>query len=154
VTTRKGESWFRPFFNIGSDGHDCPQPHGLIERGMPARVVQTIHDLRGDFTHRWDLWNCGDIATAWANQLQVRHPRTCIKWEGSLPGTDNPTSGYRVDGRGIRPHVWVTVGPRQVIFDPTAYQFDESSKVDLGYPKPGICLGRYCKDGDRFADLR
>ena len=77
-----------------------------------------------------------------------------IRWEGNLPGTDNPTSGYYVDGLGIRTHVWVVVGFRQLIFDPTAYQFDDGSGVCLGYPKPGISLDRYRRDGRSFTDSR
>jgi hypothetical protein len=121
---------------------------------MPWRVVRTIRELRCQITPRWDLWNCGDIGTAWAQLLQARHPRMAIGWEGNLPGTDNPTSGYYVDGCGIRPHVWVIVGPQQLIFDPTAYQFDEGSTLQLPYPKPGISLLRYRKDGLSFRDSR
>jgi hypothetical protein len=146
-------TWFRPFFNLDGDGRELPYPHGLIEAGMPARVVRTIESLRGDFASRRDLWYCADVAPAWASRLQARHPRTRIEWKGD-PGSDAPTSGYYVDGHGIRPHVWVTVGPRQLIFDPTAYQFDGSSEFCLGYPKPGISLDRYRKDGSRFIDVR
>ena len=131
MTGTRDVSWFRPFFNLDKDDRECLTPHGLIERGMPYRVVLTIHDLRGQLTPRWDLWNCGEMADAWAKQLRMRHPRVSIECQGDPPGTDHPTSGYYVDGCGIRTHVWVIVGPRQLIFDPTAYQFDEGSIVAL-----------------------
>jgi hypothetical protein len=153
MIANRATSWFRPFFNLDRDGRECPHPHGLIEKEMPARVVRTIHDLRREFASRWDPWNCGEIAPAWVTRLRARHPRTRIELEGD-PGSDGATSGYDVDGYGIRPHVWVTVGPRHLIFDPTAYQFADGSDVELGYPKPGICRDRYRKDGRRFTDLR
>jgi hypothetical protein len=153
MTATRDASWFSPFFNLDKDGRECPTPHGLIEKGMPYRVALTIHDLRRQFTPRRNLWNCGEIAKAWAEQLKARHPRMRVECEGD-PGSDNLTSGYYVDGHGIRAHVWVIVGPRQLIFDPTAYQFDEGSTVSLPYPKPGISLDRYRKDGLSFSDSR
>jgi hypothetical protein len=153
VTAHRPESWFLPFFNLDKDVREYPQPHGLIERGMPSRVVQTIRDLRQEFASQWDLSNCTVIVPAWAARLKKRHPRMRIEPEGD-PGSDNPTSGYYVDGHGIRAHLWVVVGPRQLIFDPTACQFEEGNDVALPYPKPGISLDRYRKDGCRFIDLR
>lgn len=153
MTASRDASWFRPFFNVDKEDHDCSQPHGLIEEGMPARVVRTIHDLRGEFASRRDLFCCLEIAPAWIALIKMRHPRMRIEREGD-PGSDGATSGYLVDGDVIRPHLWVTIGPRQLIFDPTAYQFADGSSVDLGYAKPGICRDRYRKGGLSFSDSR
>jgi hypothetical protein len=144
--TSNSTSWFRPFFNLDPDGRERTHPHGLVENGIPARVARTIRDLRGEFASRRDLWNCGEIAPAWASCLRARHPRTLITEEGD-PGSEGTTSGYYVEGLGIRPHLWVTIGPRELIFDPTAYQFAYGSDVVLGYEKPGIRRDCYRKRG-------
>jgi hypothetical protein len=127
-------SWFDPFFNVDAEGNELPDPDGIIERGIPECVMQSIKQLRDGKVCRPYPLDCFVVAPAWLRLLQPRHPDMLIEQDGD-PGSEGATSGYYVDECGIRPHLWVVVGPRRQIFDPTAYQFDESKLGALALPE-------------------
>lgn len=77
--SRDTSSWFCPFFNVDAQGNEFPEPYGIIERGMPEGIVQSIRDLRGALVSSRDLWNCSVVAPAWLGFLRQAHPDAFIE---------------------------------------------------------------------------
>jgi hypothetical protein len=143
---------------------DAVAPCGIIETGMPAPVCEAIHRFAGSVGgglaavgHRC---HCLAAASEWLRVLEqtLRGTSIAVRLEGG-PGVDEEDqfdpnyrtipldrrSGYREADGLVHRHFWLLIGPDQLVFDPTAHQFDA---------KGGVHLDRYVLDGTNLPDWR
>jgi len=138
------------------------RPYGVIEVGMPDDVVAYIRERAGTFCRGWSEDSlerqCWMLAPAWCSELSDHFGGMTISLRGGegavepggdagdiRPDSPETRSGYLAGSGEIERHYWVTVGPDELIFDPTAHQWDA---------RGGLGLERYRMDGKRFAAWR
>ena len=126
------------------------EPAGVMERTLSEDVVEMIAALAGvvgrslEATgHRGD---CRYASAAWERALGARGVTSQLLGGEGADGEvftsdyrlvpEEQRGGYRAADRLAR-HYWLGIGPEQLIFDPTAHQFDANGGVSLDRYRPG-----------------
>ncbi len=107
--------------------------HHYLEPGTAPEVAEAIRNSAKSVTAYLRRINketdCGYASAEW--ERVFRHAGIRCATIGA-PGDEHAVYQRRVGG--IKPHMWLFVGPEMRIFDPTASQFDDDGGVRLeGY---------------------
>lgn len=138
------------------------RPYGVIEVGIQSEVVDYIREraatVMGGRSEHDLMRECWKMAPTWCQVLGDRFPGLAVSLRGGEggepqqqgPGRYGPDpgghrSGYLGGSRRVERHYWVTLDEGELIFDPTAHQWDD---------RGGLDIARYRMDGKPFIDWR
>lgn len=134
-------------------------PEGVMERGLSKDAVSVIGEEAASIRRGLDVTGqrrdcrraCGD----WIRALSKREIDVQLLGgegiDGEVVTSDyrvvppELASGYREDDDLVHRHYWLGIGAERLIFDPTAYQFDD---------KGGVSFDRYTIDGESLTTMR